>query len=216
MKKIIRLNESDLQKIVRNVAKRVIKEGNMDEYNLKDFGKDALGFGLGAGAFGGAVAGNAYLHGDDPDIDPEQAAINQTIKDDLGQDVLKPQHDLPNDTISWEKANQFEGKISRVVSESLKRFINEVSWTDSDGVEHKDQHGNDSKAWDALRKERWNRYEKNHDDGVRNAKNMKNAEASFRNASNSAELNGKQGMTKAFRNNAKSVRDDNRRWNKKG
>lgn len=45
---------------------------------------------------------------------------------------------------------------------------------------------------------------------------MKNAEASFRNASNSAELNGRQGMAKAFRNNAKPVRDDNRRWNKKG
>lgn len=148
MRKIIRLNENDLENIVKNVARRAIKENIDNEYNLKDFGKDALGFGLGAGAFGGAVAGNAYLHGDDPDIDPEQAAINQTVKDDLGQDVLKPQHDLPNDTISWEKANRFENRISRAITESINSILNEISTDTIDSASDKA----DKKVGNAFRK----------------------------------------------------------------
>lgn len=105
-----------------------------------------------------------------------------------------------------------EGDLHRIVKESVNRILNEVSWTDSEGITHDNQHGGDSKAWDALRKERWNRYFKHNDDGIKNGEGMKNAEASYRNASNSAELNGKPGMANAFRNNAKTARDDRRRW----
>jgi hypothetical protein len=105
-----------------------------------------------------------------------------------------------------------ESDLHRIVKESVNRILNEVSWTDSEGITHDNQHGGDSKSWDALRKERWNRYFKHNDDGIKNGEGMKNAEASYRNASNSAELNGKPGMANAFRNNAKTARDDRRRW----
>ena len=125
MKQIIRLTESDLNKIVEEAVRRSIKEGTVNEYGMKDFGKDMLGLGLGAGAFGGAVAGNAYLHSDDPEIDPQQAEINQTVKDELGQDALSPRGSMPSDTISWEKANRFESVISKAISESIENLIDE-------------------------------------------------------------------------------------------
>jgi hypothetical protein len=105
-----------------------------------------------------------------------------------------------------------ESDLHKIVKESVNRILNEVSWTDSEDNIHSNQHGGDPKAWEALRKERWNRYLNNHDGGIRNGEGMKNAEASYRNASNSAELNGKPGMANAFRNNAKTARDDRRRW----
>lgn len=120
MRKIIRLNENDLHRIIKNSVNRILKENEVEEYNLRDFGKDALvAGGIGAATLGG----NAYFHADDPDIDPEQARINQSIKDDLGQDVLKPQRNLPNDTISWERANRMENKINRAVSESIHKLL---------------------------------------------------------------------------------------------
>ena len=125
MKQIIRLTESDLNKIVEEVVRRSIKEDTVNEYGMKDFGKDMLGLGLGAGAFGGTLYGNAALHQDDPEIDPQQAEINQTVKDELGQNALSPRGSMPNDTISWEKANRFESVISKAITESINKLIND-------------------------------------------------------------------------------------------
>ena len=123
MKQVIRLTESDLKNIVEETVKRAIKEGAVNEYGWKDFRNDALMAG-GIGAAGaGAIAGNAYLHGDDPEINPEQQEINQAVTDEFGS----PQGKLQNDTIGWEEANKMyprENRIARAVTESIIRLMN--------------------------------------------------------------------------------------------
>ena len=136
MKNIIRINESDLQRIVENSVRRALKEGAINErYGLKDFGRDAAFVG-GIGAAGAAgLAGNALYHSDDPEINPEQQEINASVADEFGS----PQGKLPSNTISWEKANQFEGKMNRAITESIRNFINELSSDTRDEARQKAQ-----------------------------------------------------------------------------
>jgi hypothetical protein len=142
MKKIVRLTESELKNIVEKSVRRAIKEGAVNEYGLKDFGRDAAfagGLGL-AGA--GTLAGNAYLHGEDPEIDPQQQEINQAVTDEFGS----PQGKLPNDTINFDDArrdprlngyhvdssisNKLESRIRGAVMESLIGLMRECGGTD--------------------------------------------------------------------------------------
>lgn len=141
MKKIVRLTESELKNIVEKSVRRAIKEGAVNEYGLKDFGRDAAfagGLGL-AGA--GTLAGNAYLHGEDPEIDPQQQEINQAVTDEFGS----PQGKLPNDTINFDDARRnpiehgvsnrlydkkFESRIRGAVMESLIGLMRECGGTD--------------------------------------------------------------------------------------
>ena len=138
MKKIVRLTESELKNIVEKSVRRAIKEGAINEYGLKDFGRDAAfagGLGL-AGA--GTLAGNAYLHGEDPEIDPQQQEINQAVTDEFGS----PQGKVPNDTINFDDARRNpiehsvsnrlydypkdgtnEARIRRAVMESIKKLM---------------------------------------------------------------------------------------------
>ena len=125
MKKIVRLTESELKNIVRNSVKRAINEHEVNEYSMKQFRNDAAAT-LGAGALGlGTLAGNAYIHQDDQDANPEQQEMNQPVADEFGS----VQGKLPNDTIGWEEANKdkFESLISKAVMESVDRLMNEIS-----------------------------------------------------------------------------------------
>jgi hypothetical protein len=129
MKNIIRINENDLQRMVENSVRRALKEGAVNEYGLKDFGRDAA-FAGGIGAAGAAgLAGNALYNYDEPEIDPQQQEINASVADEFGspQGRIPSQNELPSNTISWEKANQFEGKLNRAITESITNFINELS-----------------------------------------------------------------------------------------
>jgi hypothetical protein len=126
MKKIVRLTESELKNIVEKSVRRAIKEGAVDEYGLKDFGKDALMAG-GLGAAGAAgLAGNALYNSDEPEINPEQQEINMQTKQGLGQNVLEPGGMPDNDTISWEDAinnPMHENRIRRAVRESIMNLM---------------------------------------------------------------------------------------------
>ena len=120
MKKIIRLTESELNKIVEASVKRTINEGAINEYGIKDFGKDAALVGaVGATTLGG-MAGNAYFNDDDY-IDPEQQEINQAVEDEFGS----VQGKLPNDTIGWEEAQSLrrESRIHRAIMESIRHIL---------------------------------------------------------------------------------------------
>lgn len=120
MKKIIRLTESELNKIVEASVKRAINEGAINEYGIKDFGKDAALVGaVGATTLGG-MAGNAYFNDDDY-IDPEQQEINQAVEDEFGS----AQGKLPNDTIGWEEAQSLrrESRIHRAIMESIRHIL---------------------------------------------------------------------------------------------
>ena len=125
MKKIVRLTESELKNIVEQSVRRAITEGAVNEYGWKDFRNDALMAG-GLGAAGLAtVGGNAYLHDDEPEVNPEQQEINQAVTDEFGS----PQGKLPADTIGWKEANgYYEGKIARAVTESISNLMNEISY----------------------------------------------------------------------------------------
>lgn len=123
MKKVIRLTESELNNIVEKSVRRAIKEGAVNEYGLKDLRNDALlGGGIAAASLG-AVAGNAYLHDDEQEVNPKQQEINQAVADEFGS----PQGKLPKDTISWNRANGLpESCIRRAVMESIKKLMREA------------------------------------------------------------------------------------------
>ena len=126
MKKIVRLTESELKNIVEKSVRRAIKEGAVNEYGLKDFGKDALMVG-GLGAAGAAgLAGNAIYNSDEPEVNPEQQEINMQTKKGLGQNALEP-GGMPDDsTISWEDAinnPMHENRIRRAVRESIMNLM---------------------------------------------------------------------------------------------
>ena len=74
-------------------------------------GAAALTAGVGAGAFDDQM----------DDIDRNSRAFPED-RVEYG-DRLKPQSELPSDTISWEKANQFEGRINRAIVESIKKYL---------------------------------------------------------------------------------------------
>ncbi len=140
MKKIVRLTESELKNIVETSVRRAIKEGAVNEYGLKDFGKD-LAFAGGLGLAGAAtVAGNEYLNGDKPEVNPQQQMINQQVKDGLGQHVLEPGGEQDEKTINFDDArrdpklnnyhidpsisNRLESRIRGAVMESIKKLMN--------------------------------------------------------------------------------------------
>lgn len=213
MKRIVRLTESELKNIVEASVRRAIKEGAVDESWKGTLAGGALGAaaltaGVGAGAFDDQM----------DDIDRNSRAFPED-RVEYG-DRLKPQSELPSDTISWEKANQFEGKISKAIAESISNLMNEAAWTDSQGVQHTDQHGNDRAAWEKLRKERWNRYATKTVDGMTNKEknaHLKNAEASCRNGSFEEALPDKRGdrrpgMAKARMENSKDIQAHRKKW----
>ena len=130
MKKIVRLTESELNRIVERSVRRAINEGTLNEVNWKDVRNT-----VGAAAasiplmYGGMVAYDK-VHENDPEIDPQQQEINNDIKNGLGQHVLEPggeADDLPNDTIHFDTArrdSKFEARIRGAVMESIKKLMN--------------------------------------------------------------------------------------------
>ena len=120
MKRIVRLTESELKNIVEASVRRAIKEGAVDEGWGKDMLKTAaIGGGLGLGMAGAAGAG---VYDDQmDDIDRNSRAFPED-RVEYG-DRLKPQSELPSDTISWEKANQFEGRVNRAIAESIRKYF---------------------------------------------------------------------------------------------
>lgn len=121
MKKIVRLTESELKNIVEKSVRRAIKEGAVNEYGLKDFGKDAaLVGGLGAAGAAG-LAGNAIYNSDEPEVDPQQQEINAAVADEFGspQGRIPTQNELPPDTRSWTGEN----RIRRAVRESIMNLM---------------------------------------------------------------------------------------------
>jgi len=133
MKKIVRLTESELKNIVEKSVRRAIKEGAINEGTVGDIAK---GVAIGLPLTFGTVAGNEYLHKDDPEIDPQQQKINQAVTDEFGS----PQGKLPNDTINFDDArrdprlnnyhvdssisNKLESRIRGAVMESIKKLMN--------------------------------------------------------------------------------------------
>ena len=116
MKKIVRLTESELKNIVEASVRRAIKEGAVDESWKGTLAGGALGAaaltaGVGAGAFDDQM----------DDIDRNSRAFPED-RVEYGE-RLKPQSELPADTISWEKANQFEGRINRAIAESIRKYL---------------------------------------------------------------------------------------------
>jgi len=161
MKQVIRLTESDLKNIVEKSVRRAIKEGAVNEYGLKDLRNDALlGGGIAAAGLG-AMAGNAYLHDDEPE-NPEQQEINQAVADEFGS----AQGKMPNDTISWEEANGLpESRIRRAVMESIKKLMRESSYdtissaadaSNSKVADIERKYGTNSYVADKARKQREN------------------------------------------------------------
>ena len=129
MRKPIRITESDLQRMVENSVKRALKEEAIDE-GLKDWGRTAaLGAGLGAAAAGVVGTDNHISRGLDRQF-ADQEEVGRAFPEDRAEfgDELGPQKTLSPDTISWEKANGIgEGRINRAITESIRRFINELS-----------------------------------------------------------------------------------------
>ena len=126
MKKPIRITESDLQRMVENSVKRALKEGTVNE----GWGKTAaLGAGLGLGAAGLVGTDNPVSRGLDRQF-ADQEEIGRAFPEDREEfgDKLGPQKPLSPDTISWEKATGIgEGKINKAITESIRKFINEIS-----------------------------------------------------------------------------------------
>ena len=134
MKKIVRLTESELNRIVERSVRRAINEGAINEGTVGDIAK---GVAIGLPLTFGTVAGNEYLHKDDPEINPQQQEINQAVTDEFGS----PQGKLPNDTINFDDArrdprlnnyhvdssisNKLESRIRRAVMESLAGLMKE-------------------------------------------------------------------------------------------
>ena len=120
MKKTIRLTESELNRIVENSVRRIINESTINEYGLKDFGKDAaLAGAIGTATLGSAI-GNAYIN-DDDEIDPQQQELNREVEREFGS----AQGKLPNDTIGWEEAQRLktESRIHRAIMESIRNLL---------------------------------------------------------------------------------------------
>lgn len=123
-KQLIRLTEEDLNKIVENSVRRAM----MNEYGLKD----ALKFGA------AATIGTAAMATDNPlsrGIDrqfadqEEMGRASQVDRDEMKRnrylDGLE-KDGINTKTISWNDANQFEGKVSRAITESIDNFVNNL------------------------------------------------------------------------------------------
>ena len=144
MKKIVRLTESELKNIVETSVRRAIKEGAVDESWKGTLASGALG----AAALTASVGAGAFDDQMD-DIDRNSRAFPED-RVEYG-DRLNPQGELPSDTISWEKANQFEGKIRMAVMESINKIISEIHKDYNEVVRNVDRpklNGKFKKAWE--------------------------------------------------------------------
>ena len=119
MKKIIRITEDDLRRIVKESVERAVDEGFM-----KDLAKTA---GMGAIGAAGALATMATDNPVSRNIDrqfSDRAEIRRAFPEDRDEfgNKLKPQER----TISWDRANEIpESIITRAVMESIDRMLKE-------------------------------------------------------------------------------------------
>lgn len=145
MKNIIRINESDLQRMVENSVRRALKEGTINEYGFRDGMKDLGKFGLAAGIGTAAMAtDNPLSRGIDRQFDRQEQmgrAFPEDTEEMKERDYMDNLHNqgYEGNTISWEKANQFEGKMNRAITESIRNFINELSSDTRDEARQKAQ-----------------------------------------------------------------------------
>jgi hypothetical protein len=126
MTQLIRLTESDLHKIVEETVRRTVDEG---------WGKDALktagiGAAFGLGATGTLATDNPISRGLDRQF-ADQEEVGRAFPEDRAEfgKALSPRGNAEDNTISWEKANQFEGKIRMAVMESINKIISEIGDT---------------------------------------------------------------------------------------
>lgn len=131
MTQIIRLTESDLHKIVEETVRRTVDEG---------WGKDALktaglGAALGLGAAGTIATDNPISRGLDRQF-ADQEEVGRAFPEDRAEfgDALSPRGNAEDNTISWEKANQFEGKISKAITESINNMVEGIMGDMWDGM----------------------------------------------------------------------------------
>jgi hypothetical protein len=122
MAQIIRITESDLHKIVEETVRRTVDEG---------WGKDALktagiGAAFGLGAAGTLATDNPISRGLDRQF-ADQEEVGRAFPEDRAEfgKALSPRGNAEDNTISWEKANQFEGKISKAITESINKYLKE-------------------------------------------------------------------------------------------
>jgi len=122
MAQIIRITESDLHKIVEETVKRTVDEG---------WGKDALktvglGAALGLGAAGTLATDNPISRSLDRQF-ADQEEVGRAFPEDRAEfgKALSPRGSTEDNTISWEKANRFEGKISKAIIESINKYLKE-------------------------------------------------------------------------------------------
>lgn len=120
MAQIIRLTESDLHKIVEETVRRTVEEG---------WGKDALktaglGAALGLGTAATIGTDNPISRGLDRQF-ADQEEVGRAFPEDRAEfgKALSPRGNAEDNTISWEKANQFEGKINKAITESINKYL---------------------------------------------------------------------------------------------
>ena len=106
-----------------------------------------------------------------------------------------------------------ESDLHRIVKESVQKILNEVTWTDSKGNIHKDQHGTDPEAWDNLEDERMKRTKVRAyptlDQAIETDKNFSGI---HRNKYNAASLRGNSNIAKLNKNDADYYRDKVKRY----
>ena len=131
MAQIIRLTESDLHKIVEETVRRTVDEG---------WGKDALktagiGAAFGLGAAGTLATDNPISRGLDRQF-ADQEEVGRAFPEDRAEfgKALSPRGNAEDNTISWEKANQFEGKISKAITESINNMVEGIMGDMWDGM----------------------------------------------------------------------------------